>query len=86
MDRGMQGYLLNSVTASVGSTALTLVLAIPGAYALSISSVDKKFWSDASTTSKQIIDEAGRLSAAFKQADAQFGEAPAKVTKLIEVA
>jgi sorbitol/mannitol transport system permease protein len=36
MDRGMSGYLMNSVTASVLSTLLVLLLAIPGAYALSI--------------------------------------------------
>ncbi|GGL36883.1 carbohydrate ABC transporter permease [Phycicoccus endophyticus] len=36
MDRGMQGYLLNSVTASVTATIIAVVLAIPAAYALSI--------------------------------------------------
>jgi polyol transport system permease protein len=35
-DRGMGSYLLNSMMASLGSTALVLVLAIPAAYALSI--------------------------------------------------
>lgn len=39
MDRGMPGYLINSVTAAVGSTVLVLVLAVPGAYALSIRKV-----------------------------------------------
>jgi sorbitol/mannitol transport system permease protein len=41
LDRGMGVYLLNSVTAAVGSTLLVLVLAIPGAYALSIRRVKK---------------------------------------------
>jgi sorbitol/mannitol transport system permease protein len=41
MDRGMVTYLLNSVTASVGSTILTMALAIPGAYALSIRRVKR---------------------------------------------
>jgi sorbitol/mannitol transport system permease protein len=41
MDRGMPNYLLNSITASVGSTLLTMALAIPGAYALSIRKVKK---------------------------------------------
>ncbi|TXN32344.1 carbohydrate ABC transporter permease [Lacisediminihabitans profunda] len=35
-NRGMGSYLLNSLTASVGSTLLVLLLAIPAAYALSI--------------------------------------------------
>ena len=35
-DRGMGPYLLNSLMASVGSTLIVLVLAIPGAYALSV--------------------------------------------------
>ena len=36
MQRGMQGYLLNSLTASVTATIIAVVLAIPAAYALSI--------------------------------------------------
>ncbi|QIM22149.1 carbohydrate ABC transporter permease [Phycicoccus sp. HDW14] len=36
MDRGMKGYLLNSLTASVTATIIAVVLAIPAAYALSI--------------------------------------------------
>lgn len=36
MDRGMAGYLQNSVTASVTATIISVVLAIPAAYALSI--------------------------------------------------
>ncbi len=36
MDRGMQGYLLNSLTASVTATVIAVALAIPAAYALSI--------------------------------------------------
>jgi sorbitol/mannitol transport system permease protein len=36
MDRGMRGYLINSVTASVLATIIAVVLAIPAAYALSI--------------------------------------------------
>ena len=39
--RDITPYLLNSVMASVGSTALVLVLAIPAAYALSIKPIDK---------------------------------------------
>lgn len=35
-ERGMTPYLLNSLMASLGSTALVLVLAVPAAYALSI--------------------------------------------------
>ncbi|MBC7518762.1 MAG: carbohydrate ABC transporter permease [Microbacteriaceae bacterium] len=35
-DRGMGSYLMNSFTASIGSTLLVLLLAIPAAYALSI--------------------------------------------------
>lgn len=35
-DRGMASYLLNSLIASFGSTAIVLLLAIPAAYALSI--------------------------------------------------
>lgn len=41
LDRGMQGYLINSMTAAVGSTLICLALAIPGAYALSIRKVKK---------------------------------------------
>jgi sorbitol/mannitol transport system permease protein len=41
MDRGMPAYLTNSITASVGSTVVTMILAIPGAYALSIRRVRK---------------------------------------------
>lgn len=36
MDRGMAGYLQNSLTASVISTLLAVLLAIPAAYALSL--------------------------------------------------
>lgn len=36
MDRGMQTYMLNSAIASVGSTLFILLLAVPGAYALSV--------------------------------------------------
>jgi len=43
-DRGVRPYLLNSATASVVSTALVLVLAVPAAYALSIKPVQK--WTD----------------------------------------
>ena len=35
-DRGMQGYLINSLTASVTATVIAVLLAIPAAYALSI--------------------------------------------------
>ena len=35
-DRGMKGYLLNSLTASVTATIISVLLAIPAAYALSI--------------------------------------------------
>ena len=35
-DRGMGSYLLNSLMASVGSTLIVLLLAIPAAYALSV--------------------------------------------------
>lgn len=41
IDRGMVNYLQNSLTASIGSTVLTMVLAIPAAYALSIRPVKK---------------------------------------------
>ncbi|GGN07438.1 sugar ABC transporter permease [Terrabacter tumescens] len=36
MDRGMAGYLQNSLTAAVTSTIISVLLAIPAAYALSI--------------------------------------------------
>lgn len=39
MDRGMQGYLINSVTASVVATIISVVLGVPAAYALSIRQV-----------------------------------------------
>ncbi|PKW26832.1 carbohydrate ABC transporter permease [Phycicoccus duodecadis] len=35
-DRGMQGYLINSLTASITATVIAVLLAIPAAYALSI--------------------------------------------------
>jgi polyol transport system permease protein len=35
-DRGMQGYLINSLNASLWATLIAIVLAIPAAYALSI--------------------------------------------------
>lgn len=41
MERGMSGYLLNSVQAAVGSTIVVMILAIPAAYALSIRRVKK---------------------------------------------
>lgn len=40
-ERGMGTYLLNSLTASVGSTVLVLLLAIPAAYGLSIRPIKK---------------------------------------------
>ena len=43
-DRGVTPYLINSATASIASTVLVLVLAIPAAYALSIKPVEK--WTD----------------------------------------
>jgi sorbitol/mannitol transport system permease protein len=43
-DRGVMPYLINSATASIVSTLLVLVLAVPAAYALSIKQVDK--WTD----------------------------------------
>jgi sorbitol/mannitol transport system permease protein len=43
-DRGIGTYLVNSLTASVMSTLLVLVLAVPAAYALSIRPVEK--WTD----------------------------------------
>jgi sorbitol/mannitol transport system permease protein len=42
--RGVTPYLLNSLTASVVSTLLVLILALPAAYALSIKPVEK--WTD----------------------------------------
>jgi sorbitol/mannitol transport system permease protein len=39
MDRGMAGYLQNSVMASVTATVIVLILGIPAAYALSIRKV-----------------------------------------------
>ncbi|TIC82542.1 carbohydrate ABC transporter permease [Nocardioides sp. GY 10127] len=44
-DRGAGVYLLNSLMASVISTVLVLLLAVPAAYALSIRKVEK--WTDA---------------------------------------
>jgi len=43
-DRGVGPYLINSATASIVSTLLVLVLAIPAAYALAIKPVEK--WTD----------------------------------------
>jgi sorbitol/mannitol transport system permease protein len=43
-DRGVGPYLINSATASIVSTALVLLLAVPAAYALSIKPVEK--WTD----------------------------------------
>ncbi|MFI7588728.1 carbohydrate ABC transporter permease [Spongisporangium articulatum] len=43
-DRGVTPYLINSATASIVSTILVLVLAVPAAYALSIKPVEK--WTD----------------------------------------
>ncbi len=43
-DRDVGPYLINSATASVVSTLLVLVLAVPAAYALSIKPVEK--WTD----------------------------------------
>jgi sorbitol/mannitol transport system permease protein len=43
-DRGVAPYLINSATASIVSTLLVLVLAVPAAYALSIKPVEK--WTD----------------------------------------
>ncbi|MGL5819795.1 MAG: carbohydrate ABC transporter permease [Phycicoccus sp.] len=40
MDRGMRGYLLNSITAATTATVISVVLAIPAAYALSIRRVN----------------------------------------------
>jgi sorbitol/mannitol transport system permease protein len=44
-DRGVAPYLINSATASIVSTILVLLLAVPAAYALSIKPVDR--WQDA---------------------------------------
>jgi sorbitol/mannitol transport system permease protein len=43
-DRDVLPYLINSLIASVGSTLIVLVLAVPAAYALSIRPVEK--WTD----------------------------------------
>ncbi len=43
-DRGVRPYLINSATASIVSTLLVLLLAVPAAYALSIKPVEK--WTD----------------------------------------
>jgi sorbitol/mannitol transport system permease protein len=43
-DRGVLPYLINSATASIVSTLLVLLLAVPAAYALSIKPVDR--WTD----------------------------------------
>ena len=43
-DRGVSPFLINSATASIVSTILVLVLAVPAAYALSIKPVEK--WTD----------------------------------------
>jgi sorbitol/mannitol transport system permease protein len=43
-DRGVMPYLVNSATASIVSTLLVLLLAVPAAYALSIKPVEK--WTD----------------------------------------
>jgi sorbitol/mannitol transport system permease protein len=43
-DRGIGPYLINSATASLVSTLLVLLLAVPAAYALSIKPVEK--WTD----------------------------------------
>jgi sorbitol/mannitol transport system permease protein len=43
-DRGVGPYLINSATASLVSTLLVLVLAVPAAYALAIKPVEK--WTD----------------------------------------
>jgi sorbitol/mannitol transport system permease protein len=40
-DRGMGSYLLNSITASLGSTIIVLLLAIPAAYGLSVRPIKK---------------------------------------------
>ncbi|MEP7091570.1 MAG: carbohydrate ABC transporter permease [Nocardioidaceae bacterium] len=43
-DRGVSSFLINSATASIVSTILVLVLAVPAAYALAIKPVEK--WTD----------------------------------------
>jgi sorbitol/mannitol transport system permease protein len=43
-NRGVSSFLINSATASIVSTLLVLVLAVPAAYALSIKPVEK--WTD----------------------------------------
>ena len=45
MDRGFAIYMINSLTASVGSTLIVLALAIPAAYGLSVRPIIK--WTDA---------------------------------------
>ncbi len=44
-DRGVAPFLINSATASIVSTLLVLLLAVPAAYALSIKPIEK--WTDA---------------------------------------
>ena len=44
-DRGVSSFLINSASASIVSTLLVLVLAVPAAYALAIKPVEK--WTDA---------------------------------------
>jgi sorbitol/mannitol transport system permease protein len=44
-NRGISAFLINSATASIVSTLLVLLLAVPAAYALSIKPVEK--WTDA---------------------------------------
>jgi sorbitol/mannitol transport system permease protein len=43
-DRGVSSYLINSATASIVSTLIVLLLAVPAAYALAIKPVEK--WTD----------------------------------------
>jgi sorbitol/mannitol transport system permease protein len=43
-DRGISSYLINSATASIVSTLIVLLLAVPAAYALAIKPVEK--WTD----------------------------------------
>jgi sorbitol/mannitol transport system permease protein len=43
-DRGVSSFMINSATASIVSTLLVLVLAVPAAYALAIKPVEK--WTD----------------------------------------
>jgi sorbitol/mannitol transport system permease protein len=44
LDRGVTPFLINSATASIVSTLIVLILAVPAAYALSIKPVEK--WTD----------------------------------------